>query len=143
MLITEITTYHGTNYDIAKFRSLTHFGSLKAANDRLAYKKINGKIYKVELDINNPAIIKDFAGVHTPRIFAFALKAAKILSQDEMLSVSMGDNSDDSKAAQLIKLLKSTGYDGIAYKNRHEDKGHTSYVILDSDQAKIVDTVAE
>lgn len=139
MRITEITAYHGTDSDIKQFRPLTHFGSEVAAKDRIAYKKLNGKIYKVELDINNPAIIKDFAGVHSPRLFSFALKNANILSRDEMLSISLGDEDNSIKAAKLIKLLKSKGYDGIAYKNRYEDRGHISYVILDPNQARIVD----
>ena len=139
MRIDEITAYHGTDANITSFRPLTHFGSETAARDRMAYKKINGKIYQVDLDIKNPAVIKDFPGVHTPTQFAFALKNAKIINQDEMMSVTgfMGDNEKATPA--LIKLLQSKGYDGLAYKNRYEDKGHVSYVILDPSQAKIID----
>lgn len=139
MRINEVVAYHGTDADVVQFRPLSHFGSQQAAKDRMAYKKIGGKIYQVSLDINNPAIIKDFPGVHTPRQFAFALKNAKIFSQDEMLGISLADENNDIKADRLIGLLKSKGYDGIAYKNRYEDKGHISYVILDHNQAKIVD----
>ena len=150
--IDELTAYHGTADTITQFRPLTHFGSIKAAEDRMTYKKIKGRVYEVDLDINNPAVIKDFPGVHSATQFAFALKKAKIFTQDEMLSVTTidGDGTgveywlankdrlEREKREQLIKLLKSKGYDGMAYVNRYEDKGHTSYVILDSNQAKIV-----
>lgn len=139
MRINEITAYHGTDSEILQFRPLTHFGSEKAASDRIAYKKLkNGRVYRVELDIKNPAIIKDFPGVHAPTQFAFALNDAKIFDYDEMYSVSQHAGKPEIQIPILIKLLKSKGYDGIAYKNRYEDRGHTSYVILDSNQANVV-----
>ena len=140
MRIDEIIAYHGTNADITSFRPLTHFGSLTAAKDRIAYKKINGKIYKVDLDIQNPAIIKDFPGVHYPTQLAFGLRGAKIIDQEEMLTVTTLSGKPEQQTPILINLLKSKGYDGIAYKNRYEDKGHISYIILDPSQAKIVDS---
>ena len=139
MRIDEITAYHGTDANITSFRPLSHFGSETAARDRMAYKKINGKIYQVELDIKNPAVIKDFAGVHAPTQFAFALKNAGIIDQDEMMTVTTLAGKPEKQTPILVKLLTSKGYDGLAYKNRYEDKGHVSYVILDPSQAKIVD----
>jgi hypothetical protein len=139
MKINEIIAYHGTDTEIAKFRPLTHFGSEKAASDRIGYKKLkNGKVYKVKLDIKNPAVIRDFPGVHAPTQFAFALKDAKIFNYDEMYSVSEHAGKPEIQIPILVKLLKSKGYDGIAYKNRYEDKGHISYVILDPDQVTLV-----
>lgn len=140
MRIDEITAYHGTDADIDVFRPLTHFGSLTSANDRMSYKKIKGKIYQVELYINNPAVIKDFAGIHSPTQFAFALKHAKIISQDEMMTVTRLAGQPEEQTPILVDLIRSKGYDSIAYKNRYEDKGHISYVILDPSQAKIIDS---
>jgi hypothetical protein len=142
MRIDEVTAYHGTDSSITSFRPLTHFGSEKAAGDRIGYKKLkNGKVYQVELDINNPALIKDFSGVHAPTQFAFALKRAKIISEDEMLTVTTLAGQPEKQTPILVRLLKSKGYDAIAYKNRYEDRGHISYVILDPNQAKIIDIV--
>ena len=141
MRIDEVTAYHGTDSNITSFRPLTHFGSLKSAHDRMAYKKIKGKIYQVELDINNPAVIKDFAGVHAPTQFAFALKRAKIISEDEMLTVTTLAGQPEKQTPILVDLISSKGYDGLAYRNRYEDKGHISYVILDPSQVKIIDII--
>ena len=137
MRISEITAFHGTDTNITRFRPLTHFGSETAARDRMAYKKIKGQIYQVKLDIKNPAVIKDFAGVHSPTQFAFALKNAKIISQDEMMSVTRFTGNNEKSAPALIELLQSKGYDGLAYKNRYEDRGHISYVILKIGRAHV------
>ena len=170
-----ITAYHGSpKQDIRsrRFWPLSHFGTEKAAQDRMKmyakHKKVFGKnpdfdyrIYQVALDINNPAMIKDEDVSHDPTQFAFALHKAKIFSKLEMMSVTVwptikSTSNEDYDAAnlearkysrekqkqvstkQLIKLLKSKGYDGMVYKNKHEDKGSLSYVILNPSQVRIV-----
>lgn len=170
-----ITAYHGSpKRDIRskRFWPLSHFGTEKAAQDRMKmyakHKKVFGKnpnfdyrIYQVELDIKNPAMIKDEDVSHDPTQFAFALHKAKIFSKLEMMTVTVWptikstshEDYDEANlearkysrekqkqvsARQLIKLLKSKGYDGMVYKNKHEDKGSLSYVILDPSQARIV-----
>lgn len=168
MIIETITAYHGSGKaDIRskRFWPLTHFGTEKAARDRMDMVGFNNpneyRIYQVELDIKNPAMIKDEDVQHSPTQFAFALNKAKIFSKLEMMSVTVwptikGTSNEAYDAAyaeskkysretqrrvetkQLIKLLKSKGYDGIVYKNKHEDKGSLSYVILDPSQARIV-----
>jgi hypothetical protein len=134
----ESRAYHGGPEGITRFRPLTHFGSKKAALSRMAKKKIQGQVYEVELDITNPAVIKDFAGVHAPTQFAFALRDAGIIDHDEMMTVTSLMGQPELQTPILVALLKSKGHDGIAYRNRYEDPGHTSYVILDPDQAQIV-----
>ena len=76
-----IIAYHSTVDDITQFRPLTHFGTEKAARDRMDYKKNkSGKIYKVQLDIRNPFTIKDFAGNHYDRVYAFELRDKQRIS---------------------------------------------------------------
>jgi hypothetical protein len=170
-----ITAYHGSpKRDIRskRFWPLSHFGTEKAAQDRMKmyakHKKVFGKnpdfdyrIYQVALDINNPAMIKDEDVSHDPTQFAFALHKAKIFSKLEMMTVTVwptikSTSNEDYDTAnmearkysrekqkqvstkQLIKLLKSKGYDGMVYKNKHEDKGSLSYVIFDPSQVRIV-----
>ena len=43
---------------------------------------------------------------------------------------------------KLRRLLKSNGYDSIQYVNGHEDKGSTSYILLDDNMYKSVDDFA-
>ena len=136
-----IIAYHGTTDDISQFHPLTHFGTEKAARDRMDYKKNkNGKIYKVQLDIRNPFTIKDFAGNHYDRVYAFDLRNKKKISQEEMEAITFLQDPAQLRAALLAKV-KELGYDGFVYKNRYEDKGNLSYVILDPSQVKVLEVI--
>lgn len=137
-----IIAYHGTTDDITQFRPLTHFGTEQAARDRMDYKKnANGKIYKVQLDIRNPFTIKDFPGIHYDRVYAFELRDKKKLSQEDMAAITTLDDPAQLRAALLAKV-KELGYDGFVYKNRYEDKGNISYVILDPSQVKVLEVIS-
>jgi len=137
-----IIAYHGTTDNISQFRPLTHFGTEKAARDRMDYKKnATGKIYKVQLGIHNPFTIKDFPGIHYDRVYAFDLRDKKLLSQEEMENITMLQDPAELRAA-LIAKVRELGYDGFVYKNRYEDKGNISYVILDSSQVKVLDVTS-
>jgi hypothetical protein len=136
--IDEEIAYHGTVDDIAEFYPLTHFGTEKAAKDRMEYKKIkDGKIYKVDLNIKNPLTIKDFPGIHYDRLYAFELKNKKLISQEEMEAITTIDDKAELRKALLTKL-KELGIDGFVYKNKYEDKGNLSYVIVDPSQVKVL-----
>jgi hypothetical protein len=136
--IEEEIAYHGTTDDIAEFYPLTHFGTEKAAKDRMEYKKIkDGKIYKVDLDIKNPLTIKDFPGIHYDRLYAFELRDKKLISQKEMEAITTIDDKAELRKALLTKL-KELGIDGFVYKNKYEDKGNISYVIVDPSQVKVL-----
>lgn len=137
-----IVAYHGTTDDISQFRPLTHFGTEQAARDRMDYKKnASGKIYKVQLDIRNPFTIKDFPGIHYDRVYAFELRDKKKLSQEEMEKITMLQDPAELRAA-LIAKVRELGYDGFVYKNRYEDKGNISYVILDPSQVKVLEVIS-
>jgi hypothetical protein len=139
-IVESVDAYHGTfQSTLSKFNSLSHFGTLRAAEDRIKAKarkekiKTPGRIYQVTLDIKNPFVVKDFAGVHSPTHFAFDLKNQGLISQEEMLAITELAGKPGQVPA-LIKKLRELGFDGIAYKNKYEDKGSTSYVILDPAQ---------
>jgi hypothetical protein len=136
--IDEEIAYHGTTDDIAEFHPLSHFGTEKAAKDRMTYKKIkDGKIYKVDLNIKNPLTIKDFPGIHYDRLYAFELRDKKLISQKEMEAITTIDDKAELRKALLAKL-NELGIDGFVYKNKYEDKGNISYVIVDPSQVKVL-----
>ena len=136
--IDEEIAYHGSIDDITAFHPLTHFGTEKAAKDRMTYKKIkDGKIYKVDLDIKNPLTINDFPGIHYDRLYAFELRRLKLISQEEMEAITTIDDNQELRKA-LLNKLKELGIDGFVYKNRYEDKGNISYVIVDPSQVKVL-----
>ena len=136
--VDEEIAYHGTADDINEFHPLTHFGTEKAAKDRMLYKKIkDGKIYKVDLDIKNPLTIKDFPGIHYDRLYAFELKDKRLISQEEMEDITFTQDKSELRKKLLAKL-KELGIDGFVYKNKYEDKGNLSYVIVDPRQVKVL-----
>jgi hypothetical protein len=136
--VDEEIAYHGSTDDITEFHPLSHFGTDKAAKDRMEYKKIkDGKIYKVDLDIKNPLTIKDFPGIHYDRLYAFELRDKKLISQKEMEAITTIDDKAELRKALLTKL-NELGIDGFVYKNKYEDKGNISYVIVDPSQVKVL-----
>lgn len=155
-----ITVYHSSAQpSISKFNPFSHFGTEKAAADRIKFlikqkklaKDAPVTVYKIDLDIHKTAVIKDAAVQHDSTQYAFALKDAKIFTQEEMMSITTRKalmpggwdqaayNQTEKESLELLnKMLKDKGYDGLAYKNKYEDKGQMSYVILDPNQAKVV-----
>lgn len=140
-----------------RFWPFTHFGSEKAASDRIKYLKKTGelpkdaqtRVYQVELNLNNPALIKDEPVEHSATQFAFALRKAKLITQEEMESITkLGhdpvtykptmsyENAEKLRNRKLKALMKHKGFDGFSYVNRYEDKGSMSYVILEPSQAR-------
>ena len=55
-----------------------------------------------------------------------------------MAAITTLDDPAELRAALLAKV-KELGYDGFVYKNRYEDKGNISYVILDPSQVKVLE----
>ena len=136
--VDEEIAYHGSIDDINQFHPFTHFGTEKAAKDRMTYKKIkDGKIYKVDLDIKNPLTIKDFPGIHYDRLYAFELRDKGLISQEEMEAITMLQDKAELRKA-LLNKLNELGIDGFVYKNKYEDKGNISYVIVDPSQVKVL-----
>lgn len=84
-----IVAYHGTTDDIAAFRPLSHFGTAKAAADRVDADWRKGedgvvpgaRTYPVVLDIRAPLDLEDL-GNHTPLDFAAALWRAGVVGED-------------------------------------------------------------
>ncbi len=162
-----LTAYHGTFGELQlPFRPLTHFGTLKAATDRMATVARDAasavrmlksparipawrlpsierdatrhgappRIYAVSLHMNNPARIRDAAVKHSPTQIAFGLRDSKLITQEEMLTVTTLVDSEQEQIRTLVALLHSKGFDGVVYRNRYEDTGSDSYIILDPSQ---------
>jgi len=135
-----IRAYHGTfQPTIERFQPLSHFGTRAAAEERLRFKGkregINrpGRIYQVALDIKRPFRVKDFAGIHSPTHFAFDLRQAGLIDQEEMLAITRLAG-DAQQGQALINKLRELGFDGMVYRNKYEDPGSESYVITDPSQ---------
>jgi hypothetical protein len=144
-----IRAYHGTfQPTIERFQPLSHFGTRAAAEERLRFKGkregINrpGRIYQVALDIKRPFRVRDFAGIHSPTHFAFDLRQAGLIDQEEMLAITrLAGEAGQSQA--LIRKLQDLGFDGMVYRNKYEDPGSESYVITDPNQVVSVKPITE
>jgi hypothetical protein len=75
-LLDEVAAFHGSfRPRIGKFKPFSHFGTEKAANDRLHHLaahdprfkgQTTGYLYKLDLGINNPATVKDYPSLQDP-----------------------------------------------------------------------------
>ena len=108
--------FHGTEKDLDKFKVFSHFGTLKAAKDRIEQLKhpfrkpdleFNERIYPVVIDFKNPIREKDY-----------------IVDWEEI----------EAKEKEFVK----EGYDGLIYKNEVEDEGQDSYLTFKSEQVHIL-----
>lgn len=124
-----LIVYHGTNADFDIFKKGDigfHFGTIQAANDRLAAAhemiedwRVRGhghpgyNILPVYLRIEKPARLPDLGSWHYLTV-AQELRDADIFAQTDLNYVQ--SNND------VIKLLVDKGYDGIVYRNVGEGR---------------------
>lgn len=157
--------YHGTRFNepFEEFWPMSHFGTVKAAEDRIGLKKVEGQnIYPVYLRIENPLDLGDeWSPVGTWQNDAdmFRQIAAKLGREvfikgdggpDPALhaaAMRMRELADASEfrsmhslrwRAEAATVLEAVGYDGIVYKNAAEDIGSISYVAFRPEQVKSV-----
>lgn len=150
--------FHGSDRLLAHpFRPFTHFGTYRAALERVTSKvwKANHHwdevrneyvtntgaqlyVYPVVVAICSTLRITDLKGVikvHTPIMLADLLHydmPKQILTSAERDEViGAGDGGYET----IAKLLNNKGYDGLVYKNNHEDRGSDSWITLADGQA--------
>jgi hypothetical protein len=121
-----LVVYHGTNTNFKEFKKWSHFGTKKAANQRLKNKKDGANIIPVYLKIENPLILTD-GEANDPAIL-----------RDAVLSGKYDAIYPDLKqwASNWRMTLEKLGYDGIFYKNSIEDPGNWSYIVFRPDQVR-------
>lgn len=132
--------YHGTHADFDKFHSGSHFGTVRAANQRVRYRMhhfpyedVHGaRVIPVYLKITNPLRVSDMQASHES-----ALLNAIARGTYPDLDVDVARDQGAYKAAQ------DAGYDGLVYKNGMEDRGKYSYVVFDPSQVRSAITLSE
>ena len=157
--------YHGwqsidmDDKGIQEYFPLTHFGTKKAANNRLKDKfhssnKDSHAIYPVYLSIKNPLrIIDDGKNNHdvddillyiTFGTFDYYKQSERRHKRYGKISIEdfyeirntypQKGTTPQSLRKALINCLKKYGYDGMVYKNRVEHRGSDSWIIFDDNQ---------
>jgi len=127
--------YHGTRGDFTKFFQGSHFGSSKAANNRLRYTRGmtgNEKIMPVYLKITNPYRVEDLDSADEASLFNSYLKKMKIGDDKNLPKI----NIDLARREGMYKAMQKAGYDGLVYSNRFEDNGNDSWVVFNTNQVK-------
>lgn len=155
--------FHGTRADVETFFPLSHFGTARAANQRLnpeqGTRRVDdgARVVPVLLSIQNPL---DLSRETTPNTMESWQTPADMLDQvqlelrkagqtvaadairadvDQMRNDDVIDGTDPAAVEageRAIAVLESLGYDGLVYENRVEDTGSTSFVAFRPEQVK-------
>lgn len=145
-----LTYYHSTTSpkQIQQFEKRSglsgHFGTLKAAEDRMRQAREDGtfdenapaSIVPVYLSIQNPVRMSD---VHFDNAeeMVLDLRDKNIISAKEATKLNVYDNEDKRfDMRPVVDLLKKKGYDGIVYENAVEDPGSDTYIPFEPTQIK-------
>ena len=127
-----LKVFHGTNKSFEQFRPLSHFGTSRAANQRLsALKNIYGQsatgnhVWPVYLKITNPLRVQDFEADDEATLLNGIIRGG-YPDLDPALARREG----------AYEAAKAAGYDGLVYRNGMEDQGKDSWVIFSPDQVK-------
>jgi hypothetical protein len=147
-----MVVYHGTAKDFAAFERRPdelddigfHFGTRYQAEARLENRaQMLGESYEgsqvmpVYLSIQNPLPMPD-AGNWTASMIAATVEmkgAPGLTRQQRQRVIAIGSSGEKGNTAKLRDYLKSLGYDGIVYTNRHEGAGQ-SFIAFDPGQIK-------
>jgi hypothetical protein len=100
-------------------------------------------LHPVALNIHNPIRIRDGKFIkHGPVKLADMLYyTLKVITDEERTSIlkaSIGSEEHTVGVATLVSVLEAHGYDGLIYRNHHEDSGKDSWIILRPEQAQII-----
>ncbi len=137
--------FHGSIHKVSEFRPLTHFGTLRAAVERLSARNgASGYIYPVSLSITNALVVPDGDAIlrHKPSTYVMRFEKQGIVSGEQANTVIRTSvlDSDMAASAAPCAMLRELAYDGLCYRNRYEDVGSTSWCTFSSDQVTIAGT---
>jgi hypothetical protein len=140
-----VAAWHGTSDAQPDFRPWAHFGTARAAAQRLlfrmqrandyAWKPVPAYLIGVQLTLRRIVNITDDAGYDLDPAAMVAKMIAKRMPDDlrqapaRLRSPRQALQGLDPK--QTAPTLVQHGIDGFAYRNKAEDKGSTSFVVLD------------
>lgn len=136
--------HHGTRdfrFPVSKMAPLSHFGTRAAARERL-FDWPEARLISGLLDIRNPLFLPDINGLHDPEPFArliLSREDARARLPDDFLERVLAAEQDAGEGQEeIVKQLQEAGFDGIGYRNHHEDPGSMSWVIFSSEQLHVL-----
>ncbi len=121
---------HHATYAVCEaddFAPFTHFGTRAAARARVPDKE--ARLVSAYLDIRNPLMVSDIDDDHSPEHIAEIIEEAHPGLIGDCLE-EIFDLEPGQQEEFLIEVLQEAGYDGLGYRNRHEDPGSMSWMIF-------------
>lgn len=152
--------YHSTSNDFETFKLVTHVGTLKAAEERVAGRRESGvpmtegeNIIPVYVNLKNPLDVgaeqtedgdywDNDADMFAQVVDVLDRKGRHALARtiarnvEAVIGLHIPAGGVPVAFSNIVELLEEEGYDGIQYTNRYEDAGQTSYVVFRPNQLK-------
>jgi hypothetical protein len=118
----------------------THFGTRSAARQRM-FEWGGSRLISGLLDIQRPLYLPDLNDTHSLDRFLgliAASEAAPAFGREVRDRILARERETGEGAELLARTLRAAGYDGVGYRNLHEDPGSMSWMITSPDQLHVV-----
>lgn len=133
-LLEENQTLYHFSLNKKDFKPFTHFGTKEAAIERANGRK--GFLYTVSMDTGKAILINDVSGDTN----AFELANEFNLSKEEINSIKdIHKYPEISRWDKLKEILLTKGVKLAKYKNKIEDKGSISFLVIDPSIINIIE----
>lgn len=135
--------HHATRnevFDPREIAPFSHFGTRAAAAERIG-ERGSARLISAFLVIENPIYIPDVNDNHSLKHFVELISAyepAAFIPEHRLNHALEVEQETGEGFEYLADLLLEHGFDGFGYRNRHEDPGSMSWVILRADQIHVV-----
>lgn len=140
-----MVVYHGTDTEFDHFYGWSHFGTVAAANQRIAdLETMSGftpgyNMIPVYLSMQNPLMIEDNGFQDAQDMFVSIVQSnPQVFSKKQQDYLAGLMDTEGFDHTEVERLLRSKGYDGFMYHNAHEDEGSISYIVFTPNQVKSV-----
>jgi hypothetical protein len=121
-----LRVYHGTSEQFERFAPGSHFGTTRAANQRVTFLGRDAAYVRpVYLRIENPLRVTDQEASDEATLLNAIIRGR----YDEI-------DINTARRQGVYRALMDHGYDGLVYRNRMEDRGKLSWVIFHSDEVR-------
>jgi len=139
--------HHATfsRFPVSAIAPLSHFGTRAAARERMGgwHGDVPDGVRLISafLDLRNPLWLSDLNDVHDVRrlLNLIAFSEADKAFDDALRARILDHEQQTGEGMEMLAIcLREVGYDGIAYRNLHEDPGSISWVPTGPDQIVVV-----
>jgi hypothetical protein len=138
-----LLVHHATRewgFEPSELAPLTHFGTRSAARQRM-FEWGGARLISGFLDIKRPLYLPDLNDNHSlDRLLGLiaASEAGPAFGAEVHTRILSHEQKTGEGFDFLAMELQAAGYDGIGYRNHHEDPGSMSWMILNPDQLHLV-----